>query len=139
MFSDLESFLLIFCVTGFSFFSIEDIRKPENYGRIQVANFQRRQHNYVTWGPFNSFFVQRKLTRLSSYCSMLEVKNKKRTLKVVLLWSKIGADITNWLLSSSFLVIANGSTGLENSALQSLLLISGRVFVFCHKANHKFR
>ena len=66
---------------------------------------------YVIWGPFNSFFVQRNLTQLSSYCSKLQVKNRNATLKAVLLWSKNCTGATNWLLSISFLVIVNVSNG----------------------------
>ena len=35
----LQSFLLIYGISGFSFFVIEDIRKPGNHGRFSEAHF----------------------------------------------------------------------------------------------------
>ena len=67
MFSNLESFLLISGISGFSLFAIEHIRKPENHG-----NF----HKVISRGTKTIYLV------LSTFLDILCVQNT--TFKVLL-------------------------------------------------------
>ena len=88
-FIDLESFLSISGVSGFSSFAIEHIRKPETTENFHKLIFQGIETIYLIWSFFLSILCDQDLTfKVSKCCLKLPRRAYHLSLKVAFLLLK---------------------------------------------------
>ena len=75
---NLESFLLIYGISGFLLFAIEHIRKPGNHGKFLLAHFSWYGDYLSVWSTFLSILCDQDIT----FKVLLKVINEDLPLKL---------------------------------------------------------
>ena len=136
---NLESFLCVFGLSGFSFFAIEHSSKTRKPRKIFISSFLQVLRPFTLFRDlFKGFCVLK--TQLSKCCSKLSTKPNIETWKQLFLLLKPKWYLDNKLVAfSSFPVMVIVNTGCFLFRKLSVNFQHFRVFVFYHRTHSKTR